>query len=128
MAKPGKASNAFDGLQYDDERQLNPSSSQCLSQDKMSKNNANVYLPKNLDQSGKQLTDLYNISDEDGTYDVSSNKKQLTPQNDNNIYSHTADNIYDSGSHHKMTDRNEDTYDHFFGKQTEDEYDTTTRT
>ncbi|XP_076073117.1 uncharacterized protein LOC143044822 [Mytilus galloprovincialis] len=128
VAKPGKASNAFDGLQYDDERQLNPSSSQCLGQDKMSKNNANVYLPKNLDQSGKELADLYNISDEDGTYDVSSNKKQLKPQNDNNIYSHTADNIYDSGSHHKLTDRNEDTYDHFFGKQTDDEYDTTTRT
>ncbi|VDI58152.1 Hypothetical predicted protein [Mytilus galloprovincialis] len=128
VAKPGKASNAFDGLQYDDERQLNPSSSQCLGQEKMSKSNANVYLPKNLDQSGKELADLYNISDEDGTYDVSSNKKQLKPQNDNNIYSHTADNIYDSGSHHKLTDRNEHTYDHFFGKQTEDEYDTTTRT
>ncbi|VDI44689.1 Hypothetical predicted protein [Mytilus galloprovincialis] len=128
VAKPGKASNAFGGLQYDDERQLNPSSSQCLGQDKMSKNNANVYLPKNLDQSGKELADLYDISDEDGTYDVSSNKKQLTPQNDNNIYSHTADNIYDSGSHRKLTVRNEDTYDHFFGEQTEDEYDTTTRT
>ncbi|XP_063446951.1 uncharacterized protein LOC134726476 [Mytilus trossulus] len=76
----------------------------------------------------QELADLYDISDKDETYDVSSNEKQLKPQNDNNIYRHIADNIYDSGSHHKLTNRNEETYDHFFGKQTEDEYDTTTRT
>lgn len=73
------ASKAFDSLQYDDETQLNPTSSQCLGHDKLSKNNPNV----------------------------------------NNLYSHTADNIYDSGGHHKLQDRNEETYDHFFGKQTE---------
>lgn len=45
------ASKAFDSLQYDDETQLNPTSSQCLGHDKLSKNNSNVYIPKKLDQS-----------------------------------------------------------------------------
>ncbi|CAG2227602.1 unnamed protein product [Mytilus edulis] len=64
----------------------------------------------------------------DGTYDVSSNNKKRENQIDDNIYSHKADDVYDSAGHHKLPDRSEETYDHFFGQQTEDEYDTTTRT
>ncbi|VDI12533.1 Hypothetical predicted protein [Mytilus galloprovincialis] len=71
---------------------------------------------------------LYNHWSGDGTYDVSSNNKKRENQIDDNIYSHKADDVYDSAGHHKLPDRSEETYDHFFGQQTEDEYDTTTRT
>ncbi|XP_071130345.1 uncharacterized protein [Mytilus edulis] len=71
---------------------------------------------------------LYSHTSDDGTYDVSSKNKKRENQNDDNIYSHKADDVYDSAGHHKLPDRSEETYDHFFGQQTEDEYDTTTRT
>ncbi|XP_076073384.1 uncharacterized protein LOC143044989 isoform X2 [Mytilus galloprovincialis] len=71
---------------------------------------------------------LYSHWSGDGTYDISSNNKKRENQIDDNIYSHKADDVYDSAGHHKLPDRSEETYDHFFGQQTEDEYDTTTRT
>ncbi|CAG2253958.1 unnamed protein product [Mytilus edulis] len=71
---------------------------------------------------------LYSHWSGDGTYDVSSNNKKRENQIDDNIYSHKADDVYDSAGHHKLPDKSDETYDHFFGQQTEDEYDTTTRT
>ncbi|CAC5410591.1 unnamed protein product [Mytilus coruscus] len=119
---------AYDDLQHDDESQQKPSLSQSASHDKITPNNSNLTIPKQLDQDGQESADLYDMSKEDGMYDVSSSDRHRKNRNDNNIYSHTADNIYDSGSHHKLPERNEETYDHFFGQQTDDEYDTTTRT
>lgn len=118
----------FDELQYDDKSQQKLTLSQHAIQDKTTPNSSNQNIPEQLDQDGQESADLYNMSNIDGTYDVSSNDRHRANPNDNNIYSHTADNIYDSGSHHKLPDRNEETYDHLFGQQTEDEYDTTART
>ena len=40
-----------------------------------------------------------------------------------NVYSHAVDNVYDSTTHCKSVDMSDNTYDHFFGEKTEDEYD-----
>ncbi|VDI44690.1 Hypothetical predicted protein [Mytilus galloprovincialis] len=134
-SKPGKqeasSSNdnkAFDELQNDEKSQQQINLSQSSSQDIITPPDTNLHKPEQLDRDGQESADLYNMSNEDGTYDVSGKERQRGNPNDNNIYSHTADNIYDSGSHHKLQDRNDETYDHFFGQQTEDEYDTTART
>jgi hypothetical protein len=44
------------------------------------------------------------------------------------MYSHTVDSVYDTTSHEIMADGNEGTYDHFFGKNNENDYDMTKRT
>ena len=44
------------------------------------------------------------------------------------MYSHTVDSVYDTTSHEIMADGNEDTYDHFFDKNNENDYDMTKRT
>ncbi|CAC5410590.1 unnamed protein product [Mytilus coruscus] len=75
-ASIGNGNKAFDELQYDEKSKLNPTSSQCLGQDKITQNNSNLNIPKKLDQGGQEPTDLYNMSNEDGTYDISSNDKQ----------------------------------------------------
>ncbi|XP_063443594.1 uncharacterized protein LOC134724486 isoform X3 [Mytilus trossulus] len=46
---------------------------------------------------------------------------------DNNC-NNAVDTIYDSGSHKINDETREDTYDHFFGQKTEDQYDISTRT
>ncbi|XP_063444923.1 uncharacterized protein LOC134725210 isoform X2 [Mytilus trossulus] len=134
-SKPGKQeasstndNKAFGELQNDDHSKTKINLSQSPSQDIITSTDTNLHKPVQLAQDGQESADFYNMSNEDGTYDASSNDRQRGNPNDNNIYSHTADNIYDSGSHHKLTDRNDETYDHFFGQQTEDEYDTTART
>ncbi|XP_076073887.1 uncharacterized protein LOC143045334 [Mytilus galloprovincialis] len=40
-----------------------------------------------------------------------------------NVYNETKDGVYDVGSHIRSETKNEDTYDHFFGDTTEDDYD-----
>ena len=69
--------------------------------------------------------DLY-VTPEDGTYDSSSNIRYK--DTDNSIYSHTVDSVYDTASHEIMADGNEDTYDHFFGKNNDNDDDMTKRT
>ncbi|XP_071133035.1 uncharacterized protein [Mytilus edulis] len=68
--------------------------------------------------------DQYAISD--GVYDHSGNNRHK--ESDKNIYNHTVDTIYDSGSHKINEEGREDTYDHFFGQTTEDDYDISTTT
>ncbi|XP_052069284.1 uncharacterized protein LOC127708456 [Mytilus californianus] len=63
---------------------------------------------------------------EEGVYDHSGSNRHK--QLEDNIYNHAVDTIYDSGSHKKNDEGREDTYDHFFGKKTEDDYEITTRT
>ncbi|CAC5385027.1 unnamed protein product [Mytilus coruscus] len=44
--------------------------------------------------------------------------------NNDNVYNETKDGVYDVGSHDtRLESRSEDTYDHFFGNTTEDDYD-----
>lgn len=40
-----------------------------------------------------------------------------------NVYNETKDGVYDVGSHIRPETKNGDTYDHFFGNTTEDDYD-----
>ena len=69
--------------------------------------------------------DLY-VTSEDGIYDTSNNIRYK--DTDNSMYSHTVDSVYDTTSHEIMADGNEDTYDHFFDKNNENDYDMTKRT
>ncbi|XP_071130565.1 uncharacterized protein [Mytilus edulis] len=69
--------------------------------------------------------DQYALSEE-GVYDHSGNNRHK--ELGDNIYNHAVDNIYDSGCHKRKDDGREDTYDHFFGQKTEDDYDITTTT
>ena len=69
--------------------------------------------------------DLY-VTSEDGTYDTSNNIRYK--DTDNSMYNHTIDSVYDTTSHEIMADGNEDTYDHFFGKNNDNDYDMTKRT
>lgn len=69
--------------------------------------------------------DLY-VTSEDGIYDTSNNIHYK--DTDNSMYSHTIDSVYDTTSHAIMADGNEDTYDHFFGKNNDNDYDVTKRT
>jgi hypothetical protein len=73
-----------------------------------------------LDNDGKQ--DTYILS-EDGTYDSCNNVDHTG--DDNNLYSHTIDSVYDTARHERKSDDKEDTYDHFFSDTTEDDYNTT---
>lgn len=69
--------------------------------------------------------DQYAVSDY-GVYDQSGSNRHK--ESENNIYNHAVDTVYDSGSHNRNNKRTEDTYDHFFGQQTEDDYDISTTT
>ncbi|CAC5411625.1 unnamed protein product [Mytilus coruscus] len=69
--------------------------------------------------------DQYALS-EDGVYDHSGNNRHK--ELENNIYNHAVDTIYDSGCHKRNDEGREDTYDHFFGQKTEDDYDISTTT
>ncbi|CAC5419477.1 unnamed protein product [Mytilus coruscus] len=76
-------------------------------------------LAKPIHDTKDQKNDLYALSPE-GNYDnagiTSHHKDQDT------IYNHAVDNVYDSASRGLNIARTEDTYDHFFGQETEDEY------
>jgi len=73
-----------------------------------------------LDNDDKHLTeqDTYILS-EDGTYDSCNNVHHTG--DDNNLYSHTIDSVYDTASHERKFDDKEDTYDHFFSDTTKDD-------
>lgn len=152
---PDKSIKAYDENQYAYAGQQNLTSADSSGQDRNNKSNSRSNIQQFLiDPGAQQPADLYNMT-EDGTYDVSSNNKhrenpneknlysntsdngtydvssyniKRKNQNDDNIYNHKADDVYDSAGHHKLPNRSEKTYDRFFGQQTEDEYDTTTRT
>ncbi|XP_063446930.1 uncharacterized protein LOC134726455 [Mytilus trossulus] len=64
--------------------------------------------------------DTHGLSDE-GVYDSSRDNRHK--ESTNNIYSHTVDTVYDSTSRYRSDSENPDTYDHFTGRKTEDEYD-----
>lgn len=68
--------------------------------------------------------DQYAVSD--GVYDHSGNNRHK--ELEDNIYNHAVDTVYDSGSHMRNNDWREDTYDHFHGQLTEDDYDISTTT
>ncbi|CAC5403037.1 unnamed protein product [Mytilus coruscus] len=76
-------------------------------------------LAKPIHDSKDQKNDLYALSPA-GTYDHSGITRHHKDQD--TIYTHTVDNVYDSASRGLNMDRTEDTYDHFFGQETEDEY------
>ncbi|VDI83999.1 Hypothetical predicted protein [Mytilus galloprovincialis] len=61
--------------------------------------------------------DQYALSEE-GCYDHSGNNRHK--ELEVNIYNHSVDTIYDSGSHKRKGEGREDTYDHFLGQITED--------
>lgn len=61
------------------------------------------------------------IIPEDGTYDHTHNTRHAEPES--NLYSHTIDDVYDVTRQDRRPDGKEDTYDHFFGKKMEDDYD-----
>ncbi|XP_063446960.1 uncharacterized protein LOC134726484 [Mytilus trossulus] len=69
--------------------------------------------------------DQYALSEE-GVYDHSGNNRHK--ESEVNIYNHAVDTIYDCGSHKRKEEGREDTYDHFFGHKTEDDYDISTTT
>lgn len=64
--------------------------------------------------------DIY-CQSEEGTYDVSGCNRHK--EADGNMYSHTVDDVYDSSTHKRNDDEQEDKYDHFIGQKTEDLYD-----
>ncbi|CAC5403050.1 unnamed protein product [Mytilus coruscus] len=69
--------------------------------------------------------DQYALSEE-GVYDHSGSNRHK--ELEDNIYNHAVDTIYDSGRHKRHDQGREDTYDHFFGQKTEDDYDISTTT
>lgn len=69
----------------------------------------------------KPTASLYEMTTE-GTYDSAGIR--LYAVNGNAMYNHTVDDVYDASSHKiQEGNREEDTYDHFRGKQTNDDYD-----
>lgn len=76
------------------------------------------------DKTGFNITnrtdDTYCLSEE-GVYD--SSRVNRHKESTNHIYSHTVDTVYDSTSRYRSDSENPDTYDHFTGRKTEDEYD-----
>lgn len=57
----------------------------------------------------------------EGTYDSAG--ISLHAVNGNAIYNHTVDDVYDASSHTRKAGEREDTYDHFLGLKTDDDYD-----
>ncbi|XP_052069368.1 uncharacterized protein LOC127708513 [Mytilus californianus] len=76
-------------------------------------------LAKPIHDTKDQKNDLYVLSPE-GTYDHSGITRHHKDQD--TIYNHAVDNVYDSANRGLNIARTEDTYDHFFGQETEDEY------
>ncbi|CAC5383537.1 unnamed protein product [Mytilus coruscus] len=64
--------------------------------------------------------DPYDVSKYE-TYDTSSNSRHK--EKENNIYSHTVDNVYDTAGNQRKKEESDGTYDHFFGQKSEDDYD-----
>ncbi|CAG2249497.1 unnamed protein product [Mytilus edulis] len=77
-------------------------------------------LSENKQKLKTEQDDIY-CQSEEGTYDVSGCNRHKVA--DGNIYSHTVDDVYDSTTHKRNDDEQEDKYDHFIGQKTEDLYD-----
>ncbi|CAC5355495.1 unnamed protein product [Mytilus coruscus] len=94
---------------------------------KLSKTPTGYAFAKPVGDTGKKTCDedQYALSEE-GVYDHSGSNRHK--ESEDNIYNHAVDTIYDSGSHKKNDEGREDTYDHFFGQKTEDDYDISTTT
>ena len=71
------------------------------------------------EKSGENLE--HYVTTEDGTYDSTGVIRHK--ETDSNVYSHSVDNVYDSASHTVKSNESFDTYDHFIGEKTEDNYD-----
>ncbi len=59
-------------------------------------------------------------------YDETNNKQYRSKvDSEKHIYCHSVDNVYDSASQamHRTRDDDVDTYDHFFGHRSENDYD-----
>ncbi|CAC5389543.1 unnamed protein product [Mytilus coruscus] len=80
---------------------------------------------ENKQNSKTEQDDIY-CQSEEGTYDISGYNRHK--EADGNIYSHTVDDVYDSTTHKRNDDDQEDKYDHFIGHKTEDVYDTSMHT
>lgn len=65
--------------------------------------------------------DVY-CSTEEGTYNFVGS--DCHKEADGTIYSHTVDDVYDSTTHNRKDDDQEDKYDHFIRQFTEDVYNT----
>ncbi|VDI71506.1 Hypothetical predicted protein [Mytilus galloprovincialis] len=76
-------------------------------------------LAKPINDTRGHKNDTYALCPE-GTYDHSGITRHRKDQD--TIYTHAVDNVYDSASRGINIARKEDTYDHFFGKETENEY------
>ncbi|XP_071130536.1 uncharacterized protein [Mytilus edulis] len=79
-------------------------------------------LAKPINDTRCHKDDMYALSPE-GTYDHSGITRHCKDQD--TIYTHAVDNVYDSANRGVNIARKEDTYDHFYGKETVDEYDIT---
>ncbi|XP_076075963.1 uncharacterized protein LOC143046769 [Mytilus galloprovincialis] len=86
---------------------------------KFAKTNQAYEFAKPIHNTNGHQGGLYALSPED-TYDHSGTTRHHKDQD--TIYTHAVDNVYDSASRGVNIARTEDTYDHFFGKETEDEY------
>lgn len=76
------------------------------------------------DEGHRTITEHNDVycSSEEGTYNFAGSN--CHKEAEGNIYSHTIDDVYDSTTHKKNDDDQEDKYDHFIGQLTEDVYDT----
>lgn len=70
--------------------------------------------------TNNQKASPYEMTTE-GAYDTASTSLHI--DNTNTIYNHTVDNVYDTSSHKREDGEREETYDHFLGQKTEDDYD-----
>ena len=90
------------------------------------RNDYNLAMPIHNNISDKQNENILLSNDtyiipEDGTYDHSHNTRHA--ETESNLYTHTIDDMYDVTRQHRRPDGKEDTYDHFFGNKTKDDYD-----
>ncbi|VDI72578.1 Hypothetical predicted protein [Mytilus galloprovincialis] len=90
-----------------------------IDRSKFAKTNQAYEFAKPIHNTNGHQGGLYALSPED-TYDHSGTTRHHKDQD--TIYTHAVDNVYDSASRGVNIARKEDTYDHFFGKETEDEY------
>ncbi|XP_052068054.1 uncharacterized protein LOC127707514 [Mytilus californianus] len=69
---------------------------------------------ENIQKLKTEQDNIY-CQSEEGTYDISGCNRHK--EADGNIYSHTVDDVYDSTTHKRSVDDQEDKYDHFIGQK-----------
>lgn len=73
------------------------------------------------------------VVDNDNTYTITDTEYAVAghnykqENNNDNVYGHSMDNMYDSMIHARKESQSENQYDHFVGKKTEDDYDISRR-